>query len=130
MTIVSLSLKEEMLRRFDVSARAKGYGTRSEAFREALREFISSTEWRLSGGANTVVLSILYSKDMPRADLTTLQHRYGEIRTMLHTHLDEVNCLEVVVAGGENARLRELIDRVRKIKGVKQIKFISTVANV
>ena len=77
-----------------------------------------------------LVLAILYEKDMPRGDLTILQHRYAEIRTMLHTHVDEVNCLEVVVARGESARLRELIDRVRKIKGVKELKFFSTASNV
>ena len=130
MTIVSVSLPDDVLRRFDESTRAKGYPTRSEAFREALREFVSSTEWRLAGGENTVVLAILYAKDLPRGDLTILQHKYEEIRTMLHTHIDEVNCLEVVVARGDSGRLRELIDRVRRIKGVKQIKFISTASNV
>jgi metal-responsive CopG/Arc/MetJ family transcriptional regulator len=47
---------------------------------------------------------------------------------MLHTHLDEVNCLELLVAEGPNARLKELIERVRRIKSVTQLKFMQTAA--
>ncbi|MGI0148340.1 MAG: nickel-responsive transcriptional regulator NikR, partial [Thermoplasmata archaeon] len=59
-----------------------------------------------------------------------LQHRFEEIRTMLHTHLDENDCLEIFVADGPTARLKELIGQIRRVKGVKQIKFIHTAAGL
>ena len=128
MSIVSMSVDAPILRKFDASVRRRGYSSRSEAMREAMHEFIDAAEWGLDEGENTLVLSILYGKDAPRGDLLALQHRFGEIRTMLHTHLDEANCLELLVAEGPNARLKELIERVRRIKSVTQIKFMQTAA--
>jgi len=126
MTIVSMSVDTPVLRKFDAVVRRRGYPSRSEAMREAMHEFIDAAEWGLDEGENTLVLSILYEKDAPRGDLLALQHRFDEIRTMLPTHLDEANCLELLVAEGPNARLKELIERVRRIKSVTQIKFMQT----
>ena len=128
MSIVSMSVDAPVLKKFDSVVRRRGYPSRSEAMREAMHEFIDAAEWGLDEGENTLVLSILYEKDKPRGDLLALQHRFGGIRTMLHTHLDEANCLELLVAEGPNARLKELIERVRRIKSVTQIKFMQTAA--
>src|SRR2546425_3558224 len=76
----------------------------------------------------SVILAVIYEKGNPRADLAMLQHRFDEIRTMLHTHLDEAECLQIFVAEGSTARLKELIAQLRRIKGVKVIKFIQTAA--
>lgn len=125
-----MSLSTQILRRFDAIMRRRGYQSRSEALREAMREFIDAGEWGLEEGENTLVVSILSGKDAPRGELFQLQHRFPEIRTMLHTHLDAVNCLELLVAEGPNLRLKELVERVRRIKTVKQIKFMNTAANL
>lgn len=130
MPIVSMSLGPPILDRFDAIAKRRGFSSRSEAMREAMREFIDASEWGLEEGENTLVLSILYRKEVPRGELVELQHRFPEIRTMLHTHLDAVNCLELLVAEGPSARLKELVARVRRIKAVKQIKFMNTVADL
>lgn len=130
MTIVSMSMSPQVLKRFDAVARRRGYASRSEALREAMREFIDASAWGLEEGENTLILSILYEKHAPRSELVELQHRFPEIRTMLHTHLDAVNCLELVVAEGPNPRLKELVERVRRIKSVKQTKLMHTVADL
>lgn len=130
MPIVSMSLSPQILRKFDAFTRRRGYASRSEAMRDAMREFIDVAEWGLEEGENTLILAILYEKEAPRGELTQLQHRFGEIRTMLHTHLDAVNCLELLVAEGPNPRLKELVERVRRIKTVKQIKYMSAAANL
>lgn len=70
------------------------------------------------------------AQDAPRGDLQDFQHRFPMIRTMLHTHLDAVNCLRLVAAEGPTTRLNELVDRVRRIKAMKQIKFMNAVANL
>lgn len=129
MPIVSVSLDESILRNLDDIAQRRKYRSRSEAVREALREFIDTAEWGRDSGQASVILALIYEKGNPRADLAMLQHRFDEIRTMLHTHLDEVNCLQIFVAEGSTARLKDLIARLRRIKGVKLIKFIQTAAS-
>ncbi len=126
MPIVSVSLDDAILHNLDDVAQRRKYRSRSEAVREALRDFIDTTEWGRETGRASVILAIIYDKTNPRADLAMLQHRFDEIRTMLHTHLDERDCLQIFVAEGSTARLKEMISDLRRVKGVKQIKFIQT----
>jgi len=128
MPIVNISLDDATLRSLDEVAQRRNYRSRSEAVREALREFIDVTEWGREGGQASVILAVVYKKDSPKADLAMLQHRFDAIRTMLHTHLNEDDCLQIIVAEGSTARLKEFIGRIRRVKGVKQIKFIQTTA--
>ena len=130
MPIVSLSVSEQVLKKFDDAVRRRGYSTRSEAFREAMQDFVDTEEWGLPSGRNALIMAILYDRDEPKVQLSVLRHKYEEIRTMLHTHLDEVNCLEVLIAEGVNTRLKEIVKNVRNIRGVKQIKFINTTSEV
>ncbi len=130
MPIVSLSLDDAILKSLDEVAQRRKYRSRSEAVREALREFIDVTEWGREGGQASVILAVVYEKGNPKADLAMLQHRFDEIRTMLHTHLNEVDCLQIFVAEGSTPRLKELIGQIRRVKGVKQIKFIQTASSL
>lgn len=95
-----------------------------------MQDFVSAEEWRLPAGRNALIMAVLYERDEPKVQLSLIRHKYEEIRTMLHTHLDEVNCLEVFIAEGVNTRLKEIIRNVRRIRGVKQIKFISAASEV
>ncbi|HYM39015.1 MAG TPA: CopG family ribbon-helix-helix protein [Thermoplasmata archaeon] len=126
MPIISVSMDDAILRNLDEIAQRRKYRSRSEAVREALREFIDVSEWGHAGGQASVILAVIYEKGNPKADLAILQHRFDEIRTMLHTHLNEVDCLQIFVAEGPTARLKDLIGHIRRVKGVKQIKFIQT----
>ena len=126
MPIISVSMDEVILKNLDEIAQRRKYRSRSEAVREALREFIDVTEWGREAAQTSVILAVIYEKGNPKADLAMLQHRFDEIRTMLHTHLNEVDCLQIFVAEGPTARLKELIGQIRRVKGVKQIKFIQT----
>ncbi len=125
MTIVSMSLDPATLRKLDEVVRRRGYPSRSEAFREALGDFIDEAEWAHASGTSTLILVAVVDKEATRADLVTFQHRFTEIRTRLHTHLDERNCLEIFVAEGSSGRLKEFAQGLRRVKGVRATKFIS-----
>jgi len=130
MPIISLSVSDPILKKFEEAMKRRGYSSRSEAFREAMKDFVDTEEWSLPSGRNALILAVLYDRDEPKVQLSRLRHNYEEIRTMLHTHLDEVNCLEVFIAEGVNSRLKEIVHAVRGIRGIKQIKFINTVSEV
>ncbi|OGS50741.1 MAG: hypothetical protein A3K65_06000 [Euryarchaeota archaeon RBG_16_68_12] len=126
MVIVSMSLDVATLRKLEEVVRRRGYPSRSEAFREALRDFIDEAEWEGESGTSTLILVAVVDKEATKADLVTIQHRFAEIRTRLHTHLDERSCLEIFVAEGPSGRLKEFTQALRRAKGVEAIKFIST----
>ena len=130
MAIVSMSLDLQTLRRLEEVVKKRGYPSRSEAFREALRDFIDEAEWEKDSGASMLILSALVDKESTKTDLAVIQHKFPEIRTMLHTHLDEANCLEIFVAEGPSGRLKEFVQTLRRVKGVRAIKFFSTSRSV
>src|SRR3990172_1942383 len=126
MPIVSMSVDVQTLRKLEELVKRRGYPSRSEAFREALRDFIDEAEWTADSGASTLILAAVGDKESVKGDLISIQHRFEEIRTMLHSHLDESSCLEIFVAEGSSGRLKEFVQSLRRAKGVKAIKFIST----
>jgi len=126
MTIVSISIPKELLLRFDEVLASKGFRSRSDAVRESMRSFVDEAEWDSTEGENQIVITMIYDEIGPRGELSILQHRYEEIQMMLHLHLEKGQCMEVFIARGPNSRLREILGKIRKVKGVRSIKFIST----
>ncbi len=126
MTIISISAPEELLQRFDQVLASKGFRSRSDAVREAMRTFVDEAEWDSTEGENQIVITMIYDELGPRGELSVLQHRYEEIQMMLHLHLEKGQCMEVFIARGPNTRLREILGKIRKVKGVRSIRFIST----
>ena len=68
MPVVSISLDDAILDSLDQVAHRRNYRSRSEAVREALREFIDATEWGREGGQASVILAVIYRKDSPKAE--------------------------------------------------------------
>jgi CopG family nickel-responsive transcriptional regulator len=126
MTIVSISVPSELLSRFDEVLATKGFRSRSDAMRESMRSFVDEAEWDSTEGENQIVITMIYDEIGPRGELSVLQHRYEEIQMMLHLHLEKGQCMEVFIARGPNSRLREILGKIRKVKGVRSIRFIST----
>lgn len=125
MTIVSISVPEELLEKFDKVLASKGFRSRSDAVRESMRSFVDEAEWDSSEGENQIVITMIYDEVGPRGELSVLQHRYEEIQMMLHLHIEKGQCMEVFIARGPNARLREILAKIRKVRGVRSIRFIS-----
>jgi CopG family nickel-responsive transcriptional regulator len=126
MTIVSVSVPEELLKRFDEISKAKGFRTRSDAVKDVMRGFVDEAEWDRADGENQLVITMVYDEHGPRGELSVLQHRYAEIQMMLHLHIEEGQCMEVFIARGSNIVLREILGKIRKVKGVGSIRYIST----
>jgi CopG family nickel-responsive transcriptional regulator len=126
MKIVSMSVPVELLQRFDDVSSSKGFRTRSDAMRESMRLFVDEEEWASSEGENQIVITMIYDEVGPRGELSILQHRYEEIQMMLHLHLEKGQCMEVFIARGSINRLREILGKIRKVRGVRSIRFIST----
>lgn len=130
MVIISISLDAALLEKFDAVSAEKGFSNRSEAFRELVRMTVD--EWQMSKdkGSNIAALMVVSEKQKDKGGLERVQHRYGEIQTLLHTHLDDKNCLEIFIVKGDSARLDMMIKELRKVQGVKKVDFFTTTADL
>ncbi|WP_457750497.1 nickel-responsive transcriptional regulator NikR [Thermococcus sp.] len=124
-----VSIPEELLDKFDQIIEEKGYVNRSEAIRDLIRDFIVRHEWEVGDEEVAGTITMLYNHDEAEVvkELLDLQHDYlEEIVSSLHVHMDEHNCLEVVIVKGKAHRIKEIADRLLSLKGVKHGKLVMT----
>nr|WP_049941389.1 nickel-responsive transcriptional regulator NikR [Halorhabdus utahensis] len=126
---VSLTLPPEMTDRLDGIVTEWDYASRSEAVRDALRDFFTTYEWE--GGDETrhygtIVIAHEHDHDSDVAGrLQTIQHEYADVVTSVqHIHLSEDRCMETLVVDGTAGQIDELANRLRAIGGVKQVKVV------
>jgi len=124
-----VSLDNILLERFDSLIEKKGYANRSEAIRDLIRDSLVMEEWESSAAETVGTITIVYSHETRELTdtLTDLQHRYhSSIISAMHIHLDEHNCLEVIVVKGRAKDIKAIADRLIGTKGVKHGKLTVT----
>lgn len=104
----------------------RSYKNRSEAIRDLIRQALIEEEWKLGKGKMTGVLILVYSHSPLLSDkLIAFEHKFfRQIISTLHIHLDEENCLEVLVMKGEAVQIQEISNQLIATKGVKEGKLI------
>lgn len=127
---VGISLPENLLNKFDGIILQRGYSSRSEGVRDAIRSYIVNFEWMSDVHGDRVgVITIVYAHSQRGLEdnLTQIQHDFsGLIQSSLHVHLDHDNCLEVVVLRGEGQDVRKAAEMMMSLKGVKHVKLTTT----
>jgi len=117
-----VSIDTALLKAFDKLISRKGYTNRSEALRDLIRDRLVENEWQ-EGNQDTVgAITLVYSHDQRELHdkLTELQHqKYHFIVSNLHVHLDEHNCLEVLVVKGKSNSIKKIADQLIGTRGVK-----------
>ena len=131
LTRFGMSLDRNLLERFDRLNNKKGYSSRSEAIRDLIRDSLVMDEWESDTVETVGTITIVYSHDTRELTdtLTDLQHHYFHfIISSMHIHLDEDNCLEVIVVKGKAKDIKAIADRLIGTRGVKHGKLTVTTA--
>lgn len=101
MTVVSITLPIELLRKFDDFIKNRGYYSRSEAFRDAIRNLITEAELsKLEKGtvAATIMTTCEYRCKDVDLKLTGLRHEFDDVVIEnVHRHIGEKYCLEIFI---------------------------------
>ena len=126
MTVISITLPNELLQKFDEFMKMRGYYSRSEAFRDAIRNLIAESEVSKMETEN-VAATIMITCDYARRDIdlriTEVRHEFDDVVVEnVHRHIDEKYCLEIFIAEGKNERILDLIGRIRGMRGIQQVK--------
>jgi CopG family nickel-responsive transcriptional regulator len=126
MTVISITLPSSLLGKFDDFIKARGYYSRSEAFRDAIRSLIAEAEVaKLETGnvAATMMITCEYARRDVDLRMSEVRHEFDDVVVEnFHRHIDQQYCLEVFIAEGDYQRVLELIGRVRGIRGIQEVK--------
>lgn len=126
MTIVSISLNEEILGEVDKLQSALGFSGRSEIIRAGIRNLLAEERERqdLTGLLHALLLVIHDEKSDDQ--VTEIRHEYDElINTHLHSKIDGDRCLEIFLIKGDANEIREMTKKFQANKKMDHIKLIA-----
>ncbi len=119
----SVAMPEELLMRFDSLVARRGIAkNRSEMVRDLVRDALIQEEADIVGTEVMGTLTIVFDHHAGDVQevLHNIQHaNLGLIVSSTHVHLDERNCLEVIILRGETTEVKAVSDRILGTKGVK-----------
>lgn len=117
----SVSLEDDLLRKFDSFCEQERFATRSEAIRQLLRDKLTLRAWANDAQEVAGTLTLVYDhhRSQLRDQLVHVQHDHGDlVVAALHAHLAHDLCLEVIVLRGPAGQLRRVASELSGLKGV------------
>ncbi len=130
---IGVSLPDNLLTRFDDILAKRGYSSRSEGIRDAIRSYIRYYEWSSEVEGDRIgVISMTYNHDQRGLidALADIQHEHLDvIRSSMHFHADQNTCLEVITLHGDVAEIKKVAEGLMALKGVEHLK-LTTVSTI
>lgn len=122
-----VSIPEDLLEEFDRLVEEKSYVGRSEAIRDAMRAYISQSQWEAGDRALMASLNIVYTH-RPRLmeALIKAQHQsHANVISTVHVHVSQSHCLEVITLTGTRESITELANKISGISGIEFVKLFA-----
>lgn len=119
---IGVSLETELLSAFDVLIAKRGYPSRSEAIRNLIREQIGAEQLADPKAMAVAAVFLVYNHHSTKlmGMLTGLQHSHLlQTISSMHIHLDQHDCLEVIVLRGQVGEINKTAENLISLKGVK-----------
>jgi CopG family nickel-responsive transcriptional regulator len=119
---IGVSLEKGLLLLFDKLIAKQGYQSRSEAIRDLIRRQLSAEQIGNPQAQAVAAVCIVYDHHATRMaeKLIDLQHSHIlQVISSLHVHLDEDDCLEVIVLRGRVGQINRMGESILSMKGVK-----------
>jgi len=119
---IGVSLEEKLLSMFDKLIAKQGYQNRSEAIRDLIRQQLSAERLSNPKVKAVAAVCVVYNHHATKlmGKLVDLQHSHIlQVISSLHVHLDEHDCLEVIVLRGRVGQINRMGESILSMKGVK-----------
>lgn len=127
MTIVSVSLNDDILTEIDKLQKALGFTGRSEIVRAGIRNLLAEEKDRqnLSGHLFAVLLAIHDEKSDDQ--VTEMGHGYDKlITTHIHNKIEGDRCLEIFLLKGDAEEIKDMTKKFQSNKKMDHVKLITT----
>jgi CopG family nickel-responsive transcriptional regulator len=128
---LSVSLPAELLTQLDDMVAERALPSRSQMIAELIRHELAEHSESRDDAVLAGTLTLIYRAESGRVRhaLANIQSAYvKEIISSQHVLLEDDQSLEVLLVQGPAPRLHSLCDALRKVRGVQQIKLVTTTA--
>jgi CopG family nickel-responsive transcriptional regulator len=127
MTVVSVSMPEELLERLDEFADDHGYTGRSEVVREASRNLLGEFEDKQLEekdlmGVVTVVFD--YETTSVEERMMHLRHEHEDlVASNFHSHVGDSYCMELFILDGPLEDISTFVGKIRATQGTLSVDY-------
>lgn|SRR2546423_9641291 len=126
LTIVSVSLNEEILHEMDKLQKGLGFSGRSEIVRAGLRNLLSEEKKRQDLIGLIHALFLVIHDEESDEEMSEMRHNYDKlINTHLHSKIDKNRCLEIFLLKGDATDIREMTKRFQSNKKIHNVQLIA-----
>ncbi len=131
LTRIGISLPGTLLEKFDDIITRRGYSSRSEGIRDAIRGYIRYYAWMSEvEGERVGTISLVYDHNQRGLvnSLLDIEHEFSEIiRSSLHMHINHDMCMEVLLVRGEGREVKAVTEKIMTLRGVKHVKLTTII---
>ena len=119
---ITITIDDDLLQAVDGLMTRRGYSSRSEAFRDIVRDMVDRQSAADPKAACIATLSYVFdhaTRDLA-SRLTHAQHDHHDLSVAsMHVHLDHAACLEVSVLRGPSGEVTAFADTLATQRGVR-----------
>ena len=119
---ITITIDDDLLEVVDALTRERGYDSRSEAFRDIVREVANREQAKTSNASCIAMLGYVFdyaTRDLAQR-LTRLQHEHHDLfAANLRVPLDHTSCLEVSALRGPAQSVQHVADEISTQRGVR-----------
>lgn len=126
---LSVSLPADLLADLDAMVAERGVPSRSQMIAELIRHALAQHDETMPGSVLAGTVTLIYRADRGgvRQALAHTQTAYvKEVISSQHVFLEDDQSLEVLLVQGPSERLNQLCDDLRKVRGVQQLRLVTT----
>ena len=128
---LSVSLPATLLSRLDAMVAERELPNRSHMIAELIRHALAEHGEATPAAVLAGTITIIYRADRGRVRQALAQTEATYLKEVIssqHVFLEDDQSLEVLLVQGPAERLKALCDALRKVRGVQQIKLVTTAA--
>lgn len=128
---LSVSLPSELLAELDAMVSERGLPSRSQMIAELIRHALAEHSEGLAEAVLAGTVTLIYRAESGRVRQALAQTQTAYVKEVIssqHVLLEDDQSLEVLLVQGPSWRLKALCDDLRKVRGVQQIKLVTTTA--
>lgn len=130
MTVISVSLTNDLLTRLDQFVKELGYSSRSEALRLAIREVLTDyTLTKMQGGDLLSTVTIISESEETSTHLGLIDLRNGFDEIIfgnMHLHIEGGYCIEIFLVKGPSEEILSFVNKSKAIRGVIDVNHTLT----
>ena len=127
MTVVSVSMPEELLERIDQFSDEHGYTGRSEVVREASRNLLGEFEDKKLEDRELIgVVTVLFDYESSKVEqrMMNLRHEYENlVASNVHNHVGDHYCMELFILEGGLTDISTFVGKIRATKDILSVDY-------